>query len=1533
MRRFYLILKTALLFTALLLLPLTAHAIITDPDDYIIYDTGTLGDTTVAKAFSFTDPSGIVRFFTTENVSVGRFGTVGRNISSEEDLTDMGFPVGTSASSVKNSYMLSSIIIKQIEEAPYLYKALEWKKNQKGLTNEMKTAYRWFNNPAGELAGYDRFSDSLIIRIPATCDSIAIIGLGTNTSRGILAYQLDRGFENHLYAGGNTGFFVARLGFRPVVTEGQDSVDFVVCPVDKDWYCRYDKDQWSSSTENTQTLDISRTYTQEDGTVIPYYIKGERWGQLKSANILRIKVFGKIERGEVPPFEGCISGWTFQYRPKASGTVDLEDKLEGIDETLYLKYASDLGTVRTILTTDKEGVQFGFDDNAQKYVAALPNLGVTSYNVTDDSTQVINGEDTTYEHFDVYNLVQSDYLEMASKNAVGYQDLSIDFDFAIRDGADSLIVLAQAKGAGSWTEVGTFANTEDAWGEGLAHVSAVLPLTLNNKDFIIRLMPKPGQFTKDGVTSPLPDGEYAEGGTLIVSGLSINGYDDYHAKDDGAKKIAYISNCTDRLHTLDRATTADSTDAFLKRLVEGTTYQVKIFTQEDTKDLNSEEAVKAAFADYDMVILSEYPGSSAEVVKNAKYLIGYKPFLNLKAYAYKNWDLGATPTDGQSDSLSVVGSDYFIHPMFNGLGLTADNLTLPAMFNDPQGTKMFQGVTFTSEPGGYVIAKGVNSDAVSIYEEGEGKAKYMMVAISSTQNASLTSKCNTLLDNAMAYLLSSAKYEAPTFELTSDGAVVENSEELVSASAYNYTALGISTPVIAMRTSTDADGLYTVSGLKFGNSSIKFQPADSESAPVVTGSFAAPEGSKMSMSGITFSSLTFKGSAPAVVLRGGDKLSTLTADKCVFETPVVSLEGDSAVLGTVSVKNSTLSIPSSAVILPSTPASLSQADFTENAISGLSSPLVSWPGSQRASSITSVTVNVKHNYFSSEAPAAVELVSLAAVDSVCPKVTVDNNIFDNALTEGTLTVACDTAVIGSSHNLYIPSTSALSCDTFRLTLETLGMETLFTDGKISKGSPAYTAGTSRTYLGPISLYAPRTEPSVTVVRNVPELKTAFEIAYPGDVIELADYSLEGDTLDVYMLGNGGLSLPRLGGNLTVRAAEGASPKVFGRLNSSSASTIDTLLVQGLTWVDSTSFTGYDKDAYSPFYFAAANDTVNVLIVEDCEFHDQQSQIMLRVTKDASKSLYGSVIFRNNLYDNQGGTHGEGELGGHFVQLAADATYTLEHFSFTDNIVSNFHGSQLFNLPRSGSDGSGDISIDIEHNLFYKLGGNAKDQDRNFLEFNKAPAGCTVDINVSNNLIYERWSPNGKPVCLFALYSPSSDVTFSSVQIRNNYYEGEYYSGDETMGANPVGRTDSPDNLIITPEDAAFDVFIREKDLTADSLALMKVFHNEAEFIISDRSPLFTAGVDGTWIGPRRIYKYVDGMDNHEWRGNGLRVFSQAGTVYVGAEKAGRLDVLDMTGRRVASRSIAEGVNAVEGLQRGHIYILRVDGAAAKVLVK
>ena len=51
-----------------------------------------------------------------------------------------------------------------------------------------------------------------------------------------------------------------------------------------------------------------------------------------------------------------------------------------------------------------------------------------------------------------------------------------------------------------------------------------------------------------------------EGGTLIVSGLSINGYGDYHAKDDGAKKIAYISNCTDRLHTLDRATTADSTD-------------------------------------------------------------------------------------------------------------------------------------------------------------------------------------------------------------------------------------------------------------------------------------------------------------------------------------------------------------------------------------------------------------------------------------------------------------------------------------------------------------------------------------------------------------------------------------------------------------------------------------------------------------------------------------------------------------------------------------------------------------------------------------------------------------------------------------------------------------------------------------------------------------------------------------------------------------------------------------------------------------
>ncbi len=1550
-----------------------SHAIITDPDDYIIYDTGYLGDSAVAVNFSFQND--IVSYILSDSVTVKKIGNVGRSISADQDLMDMGYPSGTDVSSVKNKDYRWGIDIKQDNTEAYgdrgvfYISALDWKKKYKSGKDERISDVMWYktiNGVSGAGTYYARPSDSLIIRIPATCDSIAVIGLGLNTSHyGIAMYQKDEsrpdnGREEHLYSGHNNGFFVARVGARPKPVEGQDSVDFVILGPHKDWYADWGKAEGTSSTRNGETIDHSRL--ADDG-VSRYYVHGERWGLFMGTNILRIKVYGDIEKGDIPPFDGTVFGWTNRYRPKESGTADISYELteSDIDTKVYPKYASDLGIVRFLMTSEgSNGMRLGYNPELGEFVTTIANLKTDSVDAEGFAVKDSLGYTSSANH--------RNYFEFAG-TSTGCHEMKLDFDFIVSDGnpcdyPDSIAVAAKLNSKSSWTVLKYAINQYEGEDPKMSHVSVDLPDSIcANSSFKLRIL-----------TCYLEQ----NGASLSIANVRVTGYDDYYAKDDGAKTIGYISNATDRIHVLGRATTADSTDMTFKRLWQGSTYKVKLFTQAETASLNSEEAVKEAFKGCDVVIMSENVPSDAEIAKNAKYLIGYKPFLNLKAYGYKNWNMGVTPTNGATDTLFTVENNFMVHPIFKGLSLTADEetgqLVSPALFSDAtKGDKFLQGITFGSEPAGYVLGRGINSGDVCIYEDyAADTAKYIMLAISGTQNKNLTSKTNTLIDNILTYLQSSGHFEAPDFNLTSTGATVENSSELKAAIAYDFSVLGITSPIIAMMTSTDPAAVYTLDSIEsLGNGSITLKPYDSESNPVFVGTFTPKS---MNVSQVTFENVTFAGQDIPFNINGvkGMKISSGIALKSCNITGVpgllTTIGADSVSLNKFAVSNCVFDkVANGKTLIEITEGSCIDFDnvsFEENLFrETLPNTWISWKGRHSNTKAwadtvwtlkdASRSVSFNHNIFYRETPQE-GMTSLLEFFQPCDttqkgQVSVKNNIFFNTgVIRMALQNAQDSSYANVDNNLFVGASYEMPApegwtmtNAHPYTLDSLEMASIFDGGEmiLDKVGKAFTAGIDGTYLGMGSIYT-RLAPRNVIVKDVDELKLALRIATAGDVIQLDNYMMsDSDSIDVYFLGSGGFEYGSAAGTLKITAAEGATPKLFGNIVPNNACTIDTLLIDGLTWVDSTHFSGYDQEAYAPMRFSGANVNFKLFKMTGCKIYNLQAQQLLRITSGGSAN-YGNFVIENCLIENQGGTLESGSTGGHLVQITNGSDYTFNNFTFVNNIVSNFHGSQVFNIARGGAaNGDSIYNINISNNLFYKFAGNAKDRVRNFIEFNATPSNSVVNLNIDNNIFYKRWASDNYPVAYVALYNPDSTIV-SNINIRNNFFEGKYYSGEETLTPNPVALTNSTDNLMvvdktINPEGAVEHT--RENDLFMSSLNIDHVFVKESELKMSNKSPLYTAGVGGVCLGPDYIYfdveDIVDAIKSIEAERMGLNVYTANGQVFVSVPEAASMSVFTLMGQKVQDVDLNAGITCIDGLQAGSIYLLRVKGAAVKVMVR
>jgi hypothetical protein len=281
----------------------------------------------------------------------------------------------------------------------------------------------------------------------------------------------------------------------------------------------------------------------------------------------------------------------------------------------------------------------------------------------------------------------------------------------------------------------------------------------------------------------------------------------------------------------------------------------------------------------------------------------------------------------------------------------------------------------------------------------------------------------------------------------------------------------------------------------------------------------------------------------------------------------------------------------------------------------------------------------------------------------------------------------------------------------------------------------------------------------------------------------------------------------------------------------------------------------------------------------------------------------------------------GNQGYHFFQFLSNPTYELDKFTFRENIVKNFHGSQFFNITREGSPshkGDSTIYITIENNTFYKIGGTGASA-RQFLGFNKKPAGFDAYIKINNNLFYKRWSNQNHPISNLALYYPDTDQVLD-VQVLKNFFAPDSVCAQK-------GKTVS---LPVSEGDETKVTFER---LFTSTLFLDSVFYNEDKLQIDgSTSPLYTAGLNGTYVGAKATYINVDGISKPSVSGKDRNVFTKNGVLYIQTDSKQTVEIYNVLGKLIHCVQVNEGVNAIDGLNTRQIYLVKTNNDVVKVIL-
>lgn len=1577
-------------FMMLLLAVPQAKAIITDPDDYIIWDSGAFADSSMHSKFVLPD-----FMIWTPGIEFKTDLVVGRSME-EIYLEDFGFKPGTKLEDAKGQPM-AALHVKQrkaddatangerfiLEYADYL----KLKGDEKNLPWTYSKADNKFYRP----------SDSIVIKVPKTCDSIYIQGLGSNNYYSLMVYEVgvsevipcNKGVfhglggtmrTNVYHNGGNWGA-VRAIGFKPQHVGPGDSTTIVVLGSHKDYFADNTKGTLAhfckdnNAVKNKQMFS-GETVTDADGTVRDRYVACERWGMWEGTTINRIKIYGTIEKGEVPVYDGTHSAFTFSYQTKPSGTVELDKPLKkenGWSSQGYVRYASDLGVVRSVLSATSY-IYLGYDEAFDTYATKLNIISATHDSVS---------YDTVAEHANYFQI---------KVPTTGFQDLTMDFDYALRGANNQVIVSAFINGDQACTVLDTLDNSANPSTQ-MAHASIVIPNEFaNQKNLMIRIMM----------------GKGATSGTVEfdLANLTFKGYNDYNDAADGAPKVAYITPANDRVHILGLSEGADAADKLLPYMKENENFKVSVIAKDAWSKLTSASAedVVAAFADYDVVVASPY--MTAEDLDFAKALIGKKAFLNFNAQAFLNWNANAKASADPLDTAMVYTDEFYYHPIFTSIDLDEEKMTIPNFFDGAAA-----GVSVAATEGTYVLASGNNSGAAAIYEDYTNpKAKYLFVDLSADNSTSINSKGQQLLINATAYLKKGGNFVKPTFELNASGAVVENSAQLVMAANYDYGVLNLTTPVIKMKTSTDAGAVYTIPAeFGFGGNNITFQANSSDDQVVVCGMMADTE--KLNATHLTFKNITFKqaaGQTAVLSLKKNDKVrDELKFDNCTFEAVnegFIALAGDSIQVKTITLNNCLFDGVDVATLINVEGAAINcnKVSVKENRFYDAKiNTLLGWQtvatkeiDDDDEDNDQILSVNISNNTFRnkerSESISLIDMPEAQQFDSAA--VVVNNNLFYNAgsammhlytapdsidytsivkATDGSDSTVITRVHFGALLNVdknfveegeFVPGEYNWNTPAYEVvTKETLGIDKVFDDEaltQISKLSPMFTGGVesglNRAYLGAAANYVSRKAGDETVftVKNAPELKTALELAIGGDVIELENNTE--DPLGVYQLGITGFNYPNTGGKLIIRNAEGHKPVLFGNIAPNNSDlNLDELLIDGLNWndptlLDSVRITGYNADSYSPFYFQNKNGYIGLFRITNSTFENLEMQAVIRANKcydeGAGTGLtIGKIVMNFNEFNNFGGATEDGKVAFHFIQFDVKGAYTINNFEFVENVVKNFHGSQMFNISREGALNPADstINIKISNNVFYKVGGNANDKYRNFLEFNKTPVGFDVNIDITNNIFYKRWSDVNNPTGQLDLFD-GTQVKSYSINVLKNYYEGEYYSSDDTYGANPLAPIDAPatDNLKLSA--TSIVEVNRDEPLDWNCVNDWIEFDEDTEDFagaIPTEYEVYTLGLAHpydpayNYIGAGLCYGVAPKPDAIEKvESSNVTVFANNGKLFINTVEAAKVDIYHISGQKIASKALNAGLNEVGALNSG-MYILNVNGQMTKVLVK
>ena len=166
-------------------------------------------------------------------------------------------------------------------------------------------------------------------------------------------------------------------------------------------------------------------------------------------------------------------------------------------------------------------------------------------------------------------------------------------------------------------------------------------------------------------------------------------------------------------------------------------------------------------SNYDLVILAEAPNSSNNTAKAVGSAIGNVPVLNFKAYMFgkSNWPSGSGNNLGTGENAIKTATALVpCHTIFNDLSLTGASTTVTLLSTNPASEKNgVQVISGVSASGWRSLAKVVKDEttysALLEYTGTAGANKAIVIPISDNACANISTATQTIIGNAVAYLL------------------------------------------------------------------------------------------------------------------------------------------------------------------------------------------------------------------------------------------------------------------------------------------------------------------------------------------------------------------------------------------------------------------------------------------------------------------------------------------------------------------------------------------------------------------------------------------------------------------------------------------------------------------------------------------------------------------------------------------------------------------------------------------------------------